>query len=358
MAKLTESDRKALVADQFTVGLEKLQETIDAVSDPDADLGGWNKPWASLFAHGLPFSVGSGKKYNGTNVVSTLFACDKGGAFFSDPRWGTTNQWRQHCGWQRNPDWHGRSDSFKGVKKWLWKGEGEEPTDFFVPGEERRSTLICAWKPLTIRKDDDPDPSNVRTFQVIRLVGLHSVYNAQQIACVPTVEAPIEVDPAERYAKCQRRLDALKLNLREGGDRAYYHTVEDYIRTPQPGQFQSVEGYWSTMWHEVGHSTGHQSRLGREFGKRFGSDAYAFEELVAELSSVIVCAELGVEGRLQHHQYVASWMKRISSDPKALFTAAGKAQEAATWVLTGGRTSRIEYENGGSEDAEPTSMAA
>jgi len=349
--KLTETDRKQMVADQFIKGLERLQEAVDAVSDPDADQGSWNKPWAS-FGGGLPRSIGTGKVYSGTNTVSCMFAASKDGAFFSDPRWGTTNQWREHCGWQKNPDWKGRSDSFKGIPKWLWAGEGEEPKDFFVEGEARRTTLICVWKPFTVGKDDNDEKSGYR---IIKLVKVFGVYNAEQIACAPSLGIP-EVDPSERYAECQTKLDELGISFSHGGDRAYYMPSTDTIRTPKPGQFQSVEDYWSTMWHEVTHATGHQDRLNREFGKRFGDDAYAFEELVAELGSVMVCAELGVEGRLQHHAYLASWLKRIEADPRALFTAASKAQAAAKFILTGG--AKAQPQSSEPANATNASMAA
>ena len=71
----------------------------------------------------------------------------------------------------------------------------------------------------------------------------------------------------------------------------------------------------------------------------------------------MVCAELGVEGALQHHEYVACWLRRITDDPQALFTAASKAQAAATYILTGGEAGRVEN-NQGSEMAEPQAMAA
>lgn len=335
--KLTETDRKRMVADQFIKGLEKLQEVVDAVSDPDADPGSWNKPWASFGLGGLPRSIGTGKTYGSTNVVSCMFATDKDGGFFSDPRWGTTNQWRRECGWRRNPKWKGRKDSFKGIKKWLWKGEGEEPEGLFVDGEVGRSTLICVWKPITINKDGEEDENS--TFTLVKLVKVFGVYNAEQIACAPRLDIP-EVDPAERYAHCQDMLDALRIEIKHGGDRACYFPDADRINSPKAGQFQTVEDYWSTMWHEVGHWTGHKSRLAREFGKRFGDDAYAFEELVAELCSVMVCGELGVEGKLQHHQYLASWLRRIKADPRALFTAASKAQAAATFIMTGGASAK------------------
>jgi antirestriction protein ArdC len=65
-------------------------------------------------------------------------------------------------------------------------------------------------------------------------------------------------------------------------------------------------------------------------GKRFGDDAYAAEELVAEIGSTFLCAELGItqDVRADHAQYLAQWLKLMKSDTRAIFAAAAKASEA------------------------------
>lgn len=69
-----------------------------------------------------------------------------------------------------------------------------------------------------------------------------------------------------------------------------------------------------------GHWTGHESRLARQMGGRFGTEAYAMEELVAELSSAMLGAELGLPvDHLDHHaSYIASWLKVLKSDSRAI----------------------------------------
>ena len=88
-------------------------------------------------------------------------------------------------------------------------------------------------------------------------------------------------------------------------------------------------------YHELSHWTGHSSRLDRDLKNRFGSDAYAAEELIAELSSAILGAELGLPvTHLDHHaSYIASWLKILKSDERAILTAAAKAEEAASLLL-------------------------
>jgi antirestriction protein ArdC len=70
------------------------------------------------------------------------------------------------------------------------------------------------------------------------------------------------------------------------------------------------EGYYSTLVHELTHWSGASRRLGRDFGKRFGDDAYAAEELVAEIGAAFLCAELQItqETRADHAQYLARWL--------------------------------------------------
>jgi len=96
----------------------------------------------------------------------------------------------------------------------------------------------------------------------------------------------------------------------------------------------AAESYYSTCLHELSHWTGAPSRCAREFGKRFGDEAYAFEELIAELSSAFLCADLSIatEPRADHAAYVANWLRVLRNDKRAVFTAASKAEQAAKFL--------------------------
>ena len=72
--------------------------------------------------------------------------------------------------------------------------------------------------------------------------------------------------------------------------------------------FASPTDYYSTALHELTHWTGHPSRCNRPLGKRHGIDAYAFEELVAEMGAAFLCSHLMLPGRMQHDSYIASWL--------------------------------------------------
>ena len=86
--------------------------------------------------------------------------------------------------------------------------------------------------------------------------------------------------------------------------------------------------------HELTHWTAPEHRCDRTLGKRFGDDAYAMEELVAELGAAFLCADLGITAapRLDHAQYIASWLKVLKADKKAIFNAAGAASKAVAFL--------------------------
>ena len=118
------------------------------------------------------------------------------------------------------------------------------------------------------------------------------------------------------------------------------HPVGDYIAVPHAEQFvatetsSATEGYYSVMLHELTHWTGAATRLARNLRVRFGDEAYAMEELVAEFGAAFLCADLGIanEPRLDHAAYISSWVKVLSKDRTALFTAANKASVATTYL--------------------------
>jgi antirestriction protein ArdC len=115
---------------------------------------------------------------------------------------------------------------------------------------------------------------------------------------------------------------------------AFYAPNADAVTVPDRGRWHSADGAWSTIAHECTHWTGHESRLARTFGKRFGDDAYAIEELCAELGAATVLAMRGrsKEPRPDHGHYLAHWLRVLKETPSALFTAAAAAEKAATYL--------------------------
>jgi antirestriction protein ArdC len=117
-----------------------------------------------------------------------------------------------------------------------------------------------------------------------------------------------------------------------GGGQACFIPSKDEIHLPAKTEFKSAADYHATALHELTHWTGHKSRLDRTFGARFGDNAYAFEELVAELGAAFLCSDCGINGKLQHDSYIASWIKVLKADKRAIFTASSAARKAADYA--------------------------
>ncbi len=75
---------------------------------------------------------------------------------------------------------------------------------------------------------------------------------------------------------------------------------------PERHLFSDAANFYATGLHELVHWSGGKKRLNREMKGKFGSADYAEEELVAELGSAFLMADLGIEGEVQHGSYIAS----------------------------------------------------
>ena len=134
----------------------------------------------------------------------------------------------------------------------------------------------------------------------------YTVFNVEQIEglplayCTPT---PQIIDPVQRVAHADTFFAATRADTRHGGTQAYYAIGTDHIQMPPFETFHDAESYYATLGHETTHWTRHPLRLDRDLGrKRYGDDGYAREELVAELGSAFLCADLGLtlEPRADH----------------------------------------------------------
>ena len=139
----------------------------------------------------------------------------------------------------------------------------------------------------------------------------------------------------QRIAHAEDFFAATGANVVHGGSRACYIPSTDNIHMPCIDFFRDAESYYAVRAHETTHWTRHCSRLDREFGrKRFGDEGYAMEELVAELGSAFLSADLELtpEVREDHAAYIASWIKILKNDKRAIFTAASHGQRAADFL--------------------------
>jgi antirestriction protein ArdC len=149
----------------------------------------------------------------------------------------------------------------------------------------------------------------------------------------------VRTDSVQRIAHAEDFFAATGANVVHGGSRACYIPSTDNIHMPCIDLFRDAESYYAVRAHETIHWTRHCSRLDREFGrKRFGDEGYAMEELVAELVAELGSAflsadlELTPEVREDHAAYIASWIKVLKNDKRAIFTAASHAQRATDFL--------------------------
>lgn len=270
-----------------------------------AALEAGTKPWARDWAGGLQLRA-CGKEYRGINQLLLSLTAMQGG--YLSPYWLTFKQALDLGGSVR-------------------KGE--------------RSTEIVFYKQLTFEDRDQADAgegegeeSGTRS---VRLLRSYRVFNADQCDGLPDrfKGSQLATPGKQRDEAAEAALRSSGATIREGGVQAFYNPGGDFVQLPPFDLFASVGGYLATMAHELTHWTGHSSRLDRLKGSRFGSPDYAREELVAEIGAAFICARLGIAGEHidNHAAYLASWLKVLRSDKRAIFTAAAQAQTAADLVL-------------------------
>lgn len=199
-----------------------------------------------------------------------------------------------------------------------------------------KSSPVIFYKEFEV--DADPDDANDDGKR--RMARASNVFNAGQVDGFEMPAPPEALGPIERIKAADDFVAATKATIQHGGERAFYHTAKDFIRMPAEDLFTGTatmnrsEGYYAVLLHELSHWTGAKPRLNRNMKNRFGDDAYAAEELVAELASAFLCAELQItqDTREDHAQYLAHWLKIMKGDSKAVFAAAAKASQAVTYL--------------------------
>ena len=262
--------------------------------------GTYKTPWLSNngIALALPTNAATHAEYRGVNIVA-LWA--EGLA-----RGYATGQWASYKQWQS-------------LGAQVRKNE--------------RGALIVFYKRAEITPSEPEDDNRGTDLRFYARASW--VFNAAQVdGYVPPLPQPRH--EIECVGEAQGFVEAVGATVSHGHALACYRRKADLIEMPHSecfigsGTSSPTESYYATLLHELTHWSGAPHRLNREFGKRFGDDAYAMEELVAELGSAFMCAAFGIatEPRPDHAAYVASWLKVLSRDNRAIFAAASKAQEA------------------------------
>jgi antirestriction protein ArdC len=264
----------------------------------------WTRNTGGSFAR--PVNIASKKPYNGVNILSLWVSAQA--QEFPSHLWGTYRQWQdQNCQ--------------------VRKGE--------------KASLIVFYKTLDITETDDATGASVPGERLMARASW--VFNAAQVDGY-TLPLPAELPEGPLFdplARAEAFASATGARIEELGDRACYIPSQDLVRMPERNRFtgsatsSAGEAFYSTLCHELVHWSGAKHRLNRDLANRFGSEAYAMEELVAELGAAFLCGDLGItpEPRADHASYIKNWLAVLKGDKKAVFTAASKASEAANWLM-------------------------
>lgn len=256
----------------------------------------WRKPWAT--SQGLPKNLMSGKEYRGVNVF--LLGSQK----FGSPYWLTYKQATEH--------FHGN----------VRKGE--------------KSSLCIFWKLMDRHGDEDKTAVTDR----IPLLRYYNVFNLEQCENIPAPPTDIPAYTFTPVEKAEQIITGYKdcPEISYGSNCASYSPLNDRIRMPMDSRFKKSEEFYSVLFHEMAHSTGHEKRLARKEvmeTNEFGSEAYGSEELVAELTSSMLCGVVGISNQTidLSASYIDGWLLIIKKDRKLVVMAAAQAQKAADYIL-------------------------
>ena len=191
-------------------------------------------------------------------------------------------------------------------------------------------------------RDGMAEPRCVGTFTVFNAEQMENTENLASVECFKPIEANRVADGIVKASPCPV--------FETPNDEAFYLPGADKIYVPQRNQFTNVESFCRTLLHEMGHSTGHPSRLDREqCGLKQNRQKYAFEELIAELSSVFTANAIGldlrnvdddkplaaneVDAMSNSAAYLKSWSQEFKDPGGELLKAASRASKATDYLV-------------------------
>jgi len=261
----------------------------------------WRRPWASDKNAGQSANVVSGKPYRGVNPLLLDMAMMKHN--LQSRYWGTFQQWKQ-------------------------LGATVKPRPVGVaPG--KWGTQIVFTAPVS-KKSKDGDETDER-FWILKT---YTVFNVDQTVGESVdrfrvgIDAPEDETNLPSYGDADELIENTGADIRFGGGRAFY-SVADFIQMPYKHQFEH-NAYYETIFHELTHWS--EPRLEWDRAKH----GYAMGELIAELSSVYVCSELGIpvsDSLGNHASYLRHWIEQMKGDSRFIFSATSQASKSADFLL-------------------------
>lgn len=287
---------------------EIINEVIKALEDNT--LGKWIKSWNVEGGGGMPHNCTTTADYHGINVLMLWLRAGKNDY--------PTHQW---CTFKQAIDWGKKHEAPICVRK------GEKGTRIIkmiqFAGKDCEK-VGEQWYRQGQAIKGDPSVTSLKAY---------TVFNISQLDGLPEHLMPVKPELIEpdyvRMQHVKNWMDKVPVKLEQHPSVAAFYPSLDKVSMPPFKNFNTEEDYWSTLAHELGHWTGGKARLDRTQASQGNKNAYAFEELIAELTSVFVCSHLGVElDGLMHKEYLGSYTKMLKEKRNNLISAASKAQKA------------------------------
>ena len=311
-------EQKSTAYDRLTPQRKQL---VDAVlKNLENGVGLWKQGWSG---GGAPVSAITGKRYNGVNRIFLMLASMERG--YSDNRWLTYKQ-MEDKGWSFKTDAEGRS---------LGKGAGVAIEYFELRDKQTKQP----FDRHTLDGMTADERNEYMDENVYPLRKYYRVFNGDVIEGIPEQKKG-EHDTTGYNARAENLISywsETESPIRYGGSAAFYSPQTDEIRLPKKEAFVDMPEFYSTALHEIGHSTGHEKRLNRVMSTDRKTPEYAEEELRAEIASMFIEQDLGVEVKEKHIEnnsaYIAAWKSAIKEDPNILFKAIADAERITKFIM-------------------------
>ncbi|MDR1083351.1 MAG: DUF5710 domain-containing protein [Deltaproteobacteria bacterium] len=310
--------------------LDTIAESIlKKIQESDAP---WQKPWAASASVMAPFNPVTKTQYSGINMIS-LFS-----AGYSDPRWFTFNN-ALSSGYKVPRGTKGSPGEF-------WK------TTELVPKLDQNGNEI-------IGPDGKPEKEEVRLERPVHK--RFFLFNAAQLTLA-------DGEPLPPYEPLRDRGENRFFTPVETGEniingfgvaikhdqenRNYYIRTQDEVHLTPKSSFFSTDDYYSTVNHELAHATQHESRLNRPSSAgNMHSEAYAREELIAEISAWLVAVKTGMAFKPQNHAaYLKDWLSYLQNNPEEIRRAIKVADDVSDYMVE--RGNKYAMEAGRNQTAE------
>lgn len=317
-------------------------ERIQSLSSKD----GWKKPWFTEGSLSWPKNL-SGREYNGMNALMLMMHCEKNG--YKLPVFCTFDR---VAGLNFTKDKQGKRQQVKG------KGGEMLPQVSILKGEKSFPVFITTFTVVNketkerVNYDDYRQMSEElrQQYNVYPKLQVYNVFNVSQTnlqearpelykkveeSCMQSKPMEMGDDysfpPVDKMIKEDGWICPIKPLF---GDSAYYSISKNEIVIPEKKQFKDGESFYSNLFHEMTHSTGAEGQLDRIKPTSFGSEEYAREELVAELTAALTAQRYGMTKHLKGDSaaYLKSWLDSLKESPQFIKTTLMDVKKASSML--------------------------